>query len=131
MELMNCKNCKRIFNYITGDKICPGCKDLLEQKFQEVKKYVEDNPGQNIDQVAEACETTNRQIKRWVREERLSFSSDSLVGLECERCGKMIHSGRFCAGCAGGLADAMTDAFRQQAMARQKKSSAGKMRFLE
>lgn len=131
MELMNCRNCKRIFNYITGEKICPGCKELLEAKFNEVKAFIRENPGKNINEVADECDTTVRQIKKWVREERLSFTDDSLVGLECERCGKMIHSGRFCAVCAGGLADAMTDAFAQKQLERKKKQSGGKMRFLE
>ena len=36
MELMNCRNCKRLFNYVTGEKLCPQCKDLLEEKFEEV-----------------------------------------------------------------------------------------------
>ena len=33
MEVMNCRNCKRLFNYITGPMICPACKDKLEKKF--------------------------------------------------------------------------------------------------
>lgn len=132
MELMNCKNCKRLFNYIAGEQICPACKAILENKFQEVKEYIKENPESSIAQVAEACETTVKQIKRWVREERLSFTDDSLVGLECERCGKMIHSGRFCKDCAGGLADAMNNAFREQRTYKKPTGSTkGKMHFLD
>lgn len=132
MEIQNCKNCKRLFNYINGDKICPKCKDVLEAKFQEVKEYIRDNPGANINEVAEKCDTSVKQIKKWVREDRLTFTDDSLVGLDCERCGKMIHSGRFCKDCAGNLADAMNDAFRREVAApARKQSSSGKMRFLE
>lgn len=130
MELMNCRSCKRLFNYITGEQICPNCRDLIEKKFEEVKTYIRENPGKNINEVAEACDTTIKQIKKWVREERLSFSDDSLVGLECERCGRMIHSGRFCNECAGGLADAMTDAYKRE-RAAIRKTAGGKMRFLE
>ena len=36
---------------------------------------------------------------RWIREERLAFSDDAQVGLECEGCGKMIRTGRFCETC--------------------------------
>lgn len=132
MELMNCRNCKRLFNYLTGEPICPRCKEALEDKFQEVKKYIRDNPGSNVDEVAEACDVSVKQIRRWVREERLSFTKDSLVGLECERCGKMIHSGRFCKECAGGLADAMNAAYIKTAVAKKPKGSAqGKMRFMD
>ena len=131
MELMNCRNCKKLFNYITGEKLCPACKALMEDKFQEVKRYIEENPRENINQVAETCDVSIRQIKNWVREERLSFTEDSLVGLECERCGRMIHSGRFCKECAGGLADAMTNAYRREYQTPIRKTSTGKMRFLD
>lgn len=131
MELQNCRNCKRLFNYITGEKICPKCRKLLEEKFQEVKEFVREHPGMSANEVADECGTTLKQIKKWVREERLVFSEDSLVGLECERCGRMIHSGRFCKDCAGGLADAMNDAFRKQVTSTRKGSASGKMRFLE
>lgn len=132
MEIQNCKNCKRLFNYIGGEKLCPKCRDLMEEKFQVVKKYVEDNQGANINDVAEECNISVKQIKKWVREERLAFSDDSLVGLDCERCGKLIHSGRFCKECAGNLADAMTEAYHVQPVGQIRRGSAtGKMRFLE
>lgn len=132
MEIKNCIRCKKIFHYVTGEQLCMPCKELIEEQFQVVKKFVTENPGANINVVSEECDVTIKQIRKWVREERLSFSDDSLVGLECERCGKMIHSGRFCNECAGGLADAMNSAFRKQALERKPKASAsGKMRFLE
>lgn len=132
MDLRNCQRCKKIFHYVTGDQLCMPCKEQIEEQFQIVKKYVNENPGANINVVAEECEVSLKQIRKWVREERLSFSDDSLVGLECERCGRMIHSGRFCQECSGGLADAMNNAFRKQVEARKPKGSAsGKMRFLE
>lgn len=131
MELKNCRNCKKIFNYITGEPLCPKCRDYMEDKFQEVKQYITDNPRENITEVAEACDVSVTQIKRWVRAERLSFTEDSLVGLECERCGKMVHSGRFCKECAGGLADAMNKAYRREVTSNIRKTGAGKMRFLE
>ena len=88
MNVRNCRKCGRIFNYVAGPPICPACREAEEEKFQEVKKYIEENPRENINQVAAACEVSIKQIKHWVREERLSFTEDSLVGLERERCGK-------------------------------------------
>ena len=131
MELMNCRSCKKLFNYVTGEKICPKCKEELEEKFQEVKQYIRDNPGANVDQVADECEVSVKQIKKWVREARLTFADDSLIGLECERCGRMIHCGRFCSQCAGGLEDAMNGMFKQEIQLKSKPQSGGKMRFLE
>ena len=41
MNIRNCRECGRIFNYLTGAVLCPVCRDKLEEKFQEVK---EDSP---------------------------------------------------------------------------------------
>lgn len=131
MEIKNCKSCKRIFNYLAGEQVCPSCKDKLEQLFQKVKKHIIENPNQNINDVAEDTEVTVKQIKQWVRESRLSFSDSSLVGLECERCGAIIKTGRFCDKCAGGLADAMSGMYRVEAAAIKKEKASAKMRFLE
>lgn len=131
MELMNCGNCKRLFNYISGDKICPKCVEVLEEKFEQVKDYIRENPRVNVNTVSEECEVSVKQIKKWVREERLTFADDSLVGLDCERCGRMIHSGRFCKKCADGLAGAMEELYKVNIELKPKTSSAGKMRFLE
>jgi flagellar operon protein (TIGR03826 family) len=131
MELMNCRNCKKLFNYINGEKICPNCRKELEDKYQEVKEYIKENPGSAATVVAEECGVSIKQIKKWVREERLVFAEDSLIGIECERCGKQIHSGRFCSACAGGLEAGLKDAYKVQYTGGPKKTGAGKMRFLE
>jgi uncharacterized protein (UPF0212 family) len=111
MELMNCRSCKRLFTYITGDKLCPSCRTELAEKYQVVKQYVADNPDADVTSVAEECEVSVKQIKRWVREGQLEFADDSLVGLECERCGRQIHNGKYCKDCAGGLELAMKTGF--------------------
>lgn len=130
MELTNCRHCKKLFNYITGERICPSCKDALEKKFVEVKQYIKDNPGVNVDTVAENCEVSARQIKQWVREERLTFTDDSLVGLECERCGRMVHSGRFCKDCAGVFEDGFNNAYRKDIQLKPRDKNS-RMRFLD
>ena len=44
MEVKNCKECGRLFNYMGGAPLCDGCRKKLEQKFQEVKQYMDENP---------------------------------------------------------------------------------------
>ena len=46
MEVRNCKGCGRLFNYIGGVPLCGDCKAKLEDKFVEVKRYIEDNSMQ-------------------------------------------------------------------------------------
>lgn len=99
MEVRNCKGCGKIFNYIGGMPMCEACKKELEDKFQQVKAYIYDNRDADINQVAEDNDVSVQQIRQWVREERLEFSENSRVGLACEKCGRMIRSGRYCKPC--------------------------------
>ena len=39
-DIRNCRICGKIFNYVMGPVVCPRCKEKLEEKFQEVKKYI-------------------------------------------------------------------------------------------
>ena len=94
MNVRNCKKCGRLYNYITGINLCPACREELEDKFQEVKEYIYDHPDASIQQISEDCEVEIAQIKRWIREERLTFSDNSVIGIECEVCGALIKIGR-------------------------------------
>ncbi len=132
MDIRNCKNCGRMFNYM-GSPVCPNCVNTLEDVFQQVKKYVEDNPGANIQTVAEENEVSVHQIRQWIRQERLAFSDDSQVGLNCEKCGTLIKTGRFCDQCKMNLGNAFADAIRepQKPAFEKKKKESARMRFLD
>ena len=106
MEVKNCKNCGRLYNYIGGVyRLCPECMRKLEEKFQEVKDYIEDNPRADMREISENCDVSTRQIEQWIREERLSFSDDSPIGIACEVCGATIRTGRYCERCKNDLAN--------------------------
>ena len=87
MNVRNCKKCGKIFNYVSGPPICPQCKDALEEKFQEVRKYIQDNRHATIPEVSEACEVSTNQIQQWLRDERLELAEGSgITGRFCEKC---------------------------------------------
>lgn len=104
MDTINCKNCGRLFIYQYGAPFCPKCMSILEEKFEKVKEYLYENPGASIQNTAEANDVSVQQIKKWVREERLEFTTDSSIGIDCEICGTMIKTGRFCRSCKDDLA---------------------------
>ncbi len=132
MEVRTCKSCKRLFNYIGGQPLCPKCLSDLEDKFQEVKKYVEDNPTASLSKVAEDNDISPNQIKQWIREERLSFSKESIVGIECESCGKLIKTGRFCDKCKVKLHnDFGSVTKKEESVVQKKQREAARMRFLD
>ena len=137
MDVRTCRRCKRLFNYITGPVICPGCREEVEKEFQIVKKYIEENRNCDIHQVSEACDVDPMQIRQWIREDRLQFSEDSMVGLNCEMCGTMIRSGRYCDACKSKLTNNLNKAFGIDHSKKKDehhdpgKASSAKMRFLE
>lgn len=132
MEVKTCKQCKRLFNYLAGPPICPGCKNKLDEKFAQVREFVRENPRATITEVSEENDVPTSQIRRWIREERLSFSEESGVGLDCESCGKIIRSGRLCEECKSKLLGSFNDLYRQdESIVAKRHREAARMRFLD
>ena len=102
MEVKNCKNCGRLYNYIGGSyrNLCPSC------------------------------------IEQWIREERLSFSDDSPIGIACEVCGATIRTGRYCERCKNDLANRLGGMYGSRSSTvdadkiRERREKA-RMRFLD
>ena len=135
MEVRNCKGCNRLFQYLSGPPICPACKEKLEEKFAEVKEYIYKNPGASVAAVSEANDVSSKQIKQWIREERLILSSPSPDGVVCEKCGKPICSGRYCEKCKTKVAENLSSAINKPKAPKlepEKHDKDGnKMRFLK
>ena len=100
MEVQTCSKCGRLFNWVgIGPMLCPMCKDQEEDTFKKVKEDLWDNKGAAMAEVIEKCGATEKQIKQWLREQRIEFSKESGVTIDCERCGKPILSGKLCTEC--------------------------------
>ena len=134
MNVKNCRNCGKIFNYIGGLPICPACRELADKKFNEVKDYVRDHRGCSVKEVSEECEVEEAQIRQWVREERLIFDTESGIGVVCESCGVVIPSGRLCDKCKANLINGLSAAGRQPVKPQQPQKPTRenpRMRFLD
>jgi methionyl-tRNA synthetase len=82
----------------------------MDQKFNEVRDYIYDNPQAHIDDVCAATEVESGDIKRWLAEGRLLLSKGSPIGLSCEKCGKSILSGTQCEECLAKLRNTLQNA---------------------
>ena len=135
MELIACVKCGKLFNYVSGPRICSQCNKALEEKFLEVKQFVREHPNIDMRSLSKECDVSPKQIQRWVREDRLVFSADSPIGIPCERCGKTIKSGRYCESCKNGMTRDLEDAAGIKKPAKpeppkKKAPESDKMRFL-
>lgn len=137
MEVRNCRKCGRMFNYLSGPVICPACRDAIEAKFQEVKKYIQQNGKASMHEISEECDVDTGQIQQWIREERLQFSDDSPIRVACESCGKMIGSGKYCNECKEKMMHQLNGAMGKHGIAVEspkethQKSAHNRMRFLD
>lgn len=114
MNVSNCRSCGRLFNVLSDERICPECRRKLDDKFQAVKQYLEEHKGASIEEVSRESEVTVKQIKQWIREERLTLSDGSLDGIECENCGALIKTGRFCENCKAKMASTLSALYQHQ-----------------
>lgn len=133
MNVTNCRGCGRLFNQVGNEKLCPSCVQELEDKFQEVKEYLNENPTASMNDISKEKDVSIKQIKQWVREERLVFSEGSLDGIECEKCGALIRTGRYCDSCKASLTNTLMSAIdKPKAEAPKKRErTRERMRFLD
>ncbi len=134
MEVRSCRSCGKLFNYVTGQAICESCRKAKEELFVQVKEYLWDHKHAGFEEISEATGASVKQLKQWVREERLSFSDDSPITFSCERCGKEIKTGRFCQECKNKMGNKL-DALYEKANAGESFDNPGKpkgsgMRFV-
>ena len=135
MNIRTCVKCRRLFNYVMGPSFCPDCRSKEEDKFQEVKKFVQEHGRASMKEVAEACDVSMKQIQQWLRDDRLMLADDSPLAIECERCGRMIRGGKFCPACSNEMAAklqaAMGDPLAMQVAAKNEAKANERMRFLD
>lgn len=132
MDVRSCRKCKRLFNYVVGPHICPACREEMEKLFSEVKKYIQENPSSGIMEVSQEFDIDPMQITKWIREERLQFADSVAIGLECERCGANIRSGKYCDRCKLEMTKSFNAAINKPGTAASSQSSSSaRMRFLD
>ena len=135
MDVRNCRKCGKVFNYIAGPPICQACRELEEAKFQEVKAFVQECKTAGINEIVEQCGVSHNQVNMWIRQERLVFAEDSPIGINCEGCGTMIKTGRYCENCKLDLARGITNIVKPKmeapAPARKDPKENPRMRYLD
>ena len=133
MNVRNCKNCGRLFNYIAGPPVCPACKEEMEKKFQQAKEYIRENRNSTVTMVAEEIDVPESLVKQWVREERLVFADAAIAGIGCEVCGSPILTGRFCDKCKNQMMNDLNGAIKKPEAPKVEKKAkdSPRMRFLD
>ncbi len=120
MEVKNCPECGRLFNFIRTN-LCPVCVKEAEEEFQVVRKYLRDHPNVSILELSEATDIEEEKIIRWIEEGRLESKLFRDAPLKCEKCGTAIYSGRQCGPCGKGLVDELSRASQELSEAERQR----------
>lgn len=132
MEVKVCRGCRKMFQYVMGDELCPKCKQIEEELFQKVKEYLRQNPGANMYMVNQETGVSAKLLEKFLRQGRLEVAPDSPLAMSCERCGRKISTGRYCIVCKSEVTQDLNN-MRRDLMKENvgKEESTAKMRFLK
>ena len=125
MEVRNCPNCGRLFNYIRTN-LCPVCIKEAEEEFQKVRIHLRDNPNISIIELAEDTGVEEDKIIQWIREGRIESKGLKEAPLKCAKCGVGIYSGTHCANCSKELASDFSRASQEMQASMEKERSGPK-----
>lgn len=98
MEVRNCPECGKLFNYLRTN-LCPECQKKDEEEYLKVRAYLKKHPNIPMDRLSEETDTDEEKISRWIVEGKIESRLVSGTNLRCERCGADIVEGRFCSKC--------------------------------
>ena len=82
-----------------GQYKCEDCGYIDHDDYGKARNYIEETPGANVYQIAEATGVARKNITNMVKDGRFEVTQDSKTFLACEVCGVNIRSGRTCRNC--------------------------------
>lgn len=98
-KTLRCRKCKQLFEFSIVGQLCPNCMANEEEKYQNVRSYIKDNPGVSVNEISSATGINAAKILGYIKEERLEIVAGSGVMLKCKNCSADITTGMFCDAC--------------------------------
>lgn len=128
MQMKNCPECGKVFTFIRTN-MCPACQQKDEEEFRKVRAFLAKNPGANIISICEGTEVEEEKIIRYIREGRIynaSALSQGKINVECELCGKLITTGRYCTPCIEKLSTGLKRSINEENQKAKQEEAAAK-----
>lgn len=123
MNFQNCPKCGKLFNS-TASYVCDECRKKEEEKFEEVRLFVKENPDVSISTISKETKVSVGKILGYVRDGRIEISMGSEDALTCEKCGKGIVTGRFCVSCANRISEDVMSHLNEDVASRTRGNNA-------
>ena len=77
MATRECARCRRLFEIMGVEDVCPVCTPLDQMEFQKIKDYLMEHQGASSSEVMQETGVSIRQIKRYLKEERLEIVGET------------------------------------------------------
>ncbi|MDD2212769.1 MAG: MerR family transcriptional regulator [Clostridia bacterium] len=113
MELRNCSECGKIFNFLRTP-LCPECQEKEEECFRVVRKYIAQHPGVSAIDVSKDTGIGEEKVLHFLKEGRLAAGAIKQIKLECELCGGFISGGRYCPSCQEKLTSGLKKVIQEE-----------------
>ncbi len=123
MAVVNCARCKKMFNKIGSNKLCPECVEKGEEEYENVRNFLKENPGTQLADVEENTGVSVSRIKKWIKEGLLEEVTNGMSYLKCEKCGVSISSGKYCDSCNVKVQKDLQDIFGKDHIKEYKKKA--------
>lgn len=105
-ELANCPNCGKLYVKNPVCDVCEDCYREEEAAFERVFQFLRkrENRAATIETIVEKNHVPEKLVFKWVRNGRLLIAHFPNLAYPCDRCGKLIQSGKLCEECAKTIA---------------------------
>nr|WP_017553668.1 TIGR03826 family flagellar region protein [Heyndrickxia coagulans] len=105
-ELANCPNCGKLYVKNPVRDVCEDCYREEEAAFERVFQFLRkrENRAATIETIVEKNHVPEKLVFKWVRNGRLLIAHFPNLAYPCDRCGKLIQSGKLCEECAKTIA---------------------------
>lgn len=117
MELDNCPVCGSIFYKNQFNQLCPKCKKEEEKLYDTVYQYMRkrENRAATMNQIVEATGVPEETILKFIKTGRLKIAQFPNLGYPCDKCGKVIRTGKLCEPCSTTLKQDLDEFDQEQA----------------
>ncbi|OOB80170.1 MAG: hypothetical protein BEN19_06325 [Epulopiscium sp. Nuni2H_MBin003] len=119
MEVKTCRECKKLFQYVSGKRVCPVCLKKHAQWLIDVKDYIREQPTCTINKIHEDIGVPIRIIEDFIRDGSLELSAGSSISVKCTMCGSPITKGKVCDKCNASRLNDMTNAGKEMGAKRK------------
>ncbi|MDF2958974.1 MAG: flagellar protein [Paenibacillus sp.] len=103
LNVDNCGRCGKV--YVKNNfGMCINCIKTIDLEYEKCLKYLREHRACTINELSEATEVSAHQIRKFIREGRISIKGNPNMSYDCEVCGSPIREHTMCEPCRSRLA---------------------------